>query len=144
MLVRTATLEDHDDVLELMQYLHASDQQLTDTVSLPKFIEILESSYFTITVAEIDNRIVGSCYINVIPNLTRNAASYAVIENVITHPDHRLIGVVKALISHAIEQAKADGCYKVMLLTGGDLSVQKFYKSCGMKNDVKTAFIKRW
>jgi len=142
--VRTAILKDHDAVVELMQYLHAGDPKLSENVSLPKFREILESRYFTIKVAEIDNRLVGSCYINVIPNLTRNAASYAVIENVITHPDHRLMGVGRTLVSNALERAKADGCYKVMLLTGGDSGVQQFYESCGLKSGVKTAFIERW
>jgi len=36
MLVRAATLEDHDAVVELMQYLHASDPKLSENVSLPK------------------------------------------------------------------------------------------------------------
>ena len=144
MRVRTAILKDHDAVVELMQYLHAGDSKLSENVSLPKFREILESRYFTIKVAEIDNRLVGSCYINVIPNLTRNAASYAVIENVVTYPDHRLMGVGKTLVLNALERAKADGCYKVMLLTGGDSGVQQFYESCGLKSGVKTAFIERW
>ena len=144
MLVRAATLKDHDAVVDLMQYLHASDPKLAKNVTMSKFREISESRYFTITVAEIENQLVGSCYINVIPNLTRNAASYAVIENVVTHPDHRLMGVGKTLVSNALEQAKADGCYKVMLLTGGDTGVQQFYESCGMKSGVKTAFIERW
>lgn len=144
MLVRTAVLQDHAAVVELMQYLHLSDPKLTENISLPIFTEILESKYFTITVAELNSKLVGSCYLNIIPNLTRKAASYAVIENVVTHPEHRLHGIGRNLVLHALDQAKADGCYKVMLLTGGDSGVQQFYKSCGMKSDVKKAFIKRW
>lgn len=86
----------------------------------------------------------GTCYINIIPNLTRRAAPYAVIEDVVTHPDFRRQGIGKALISHALKFAKTDGCYKVMLLTGGDQDVLDFYKSCGMKSGVKTAFVERW
>ena len=40
--------------------------------------------------------------------------------------------------------SKKDGCYKVMLLPGGDQKVQKFYESCGMKSGMKTAFLERW
>ena len=62
----------------------------------------------------------------------------------VTHPDFRHQGIGKALISHALKFAKTDGCYKVMLLTGGDQDVLDFYKSCGMKSGVKTAFVERW
>jgi len=144
MFVRAAILADHDGVIELMQYLNTSDPKLSETVSMPVFSKILESNSFTIAVAELNAKLVGSCYINVIPNLTRNAAPYAVIENVVTHPEYRRQGVGKALVSFALRQAKADGCYKVMLLTGRDKGVQKFYESCGMKSGVKTAFIERW
>ena len=144
MLIRSAQQSDRDAVLELMLYLNPDDPEITKTVSERIFTQILNSGCFKIYVAEKNSSVVGSCYINTIPNLTRNAAPYAVIENVITHPDHRRQGVGNALISHALKSAKTEGCYKVMLLTGGDLNVQKFYKACGMQDGLKTAFIKRW
>ena len=144
MLVRTATLEDHDRVMELMRFLQPNDPKLSEEKSQSLFSEIVNSRQFIILVAEKNERIAGSCYINIIPNLTRQAAPYAVIENVVTHPDFRRQGIGKALMVHALELAKTDGCYKVMLLTGGDQGVLEFYKSCGMKSSVKTAFIERW
>jgi len=144
MLVREATYEDHDVVIELMQHLNPDDPVLTDSISRGMFAEILESKNFTIMVAVKSTTIVGTCYLNVIPNLTRGALPYAIIENVVTHPEFRRQGIGKALISNALNLAKSAGCYKVMLLTGGDISVQKFYEKCGMQSGSKTAFVKRW
>jgi len=127
-----------------MRFLQPDDPNLSKNISQGIFNEILRSNCFTITVAELHNDIVGSCYINIIPNITRAAAPYAVIENVITHPKYRRQGVGRALVSHALNMAKRNSCYKVMLMTGGDDEVQSFYESCGMKRGLKTAFIKRW
>jgi len=142
--VRVATSLDLETVLALMQFLHPEDTHPPDTASQSVFKEILESGNFMITLAEINDEVIGSCYTNVIPNLTRTAKPYAVIENVVTHPDFRRRGVGKALVTDALERAKAAGCYKVMLLTGGDADVQNFYRSCGMTSQSKTAFIRRW
>ena len=144
MLIRVATQDDHDAVMELMQFLQPKDPVLCATESQSVFDEIIYSRSFTIFLAEESDHTAGSCYINVIPNLTRCATPYAVIENVVTHPDFRRRGIGKALVSHALGFAKTAGCYKVMLLTGGDQNVLDFYTSCGMKSGVKTAFVERW
>lgn len=144
MLIRTATQDDHDAVLDLMVHLNPDDPELSASTSHSVFSQILDSDSFTITVAVQDDSIVGTCYLNVIPNLTRRAAPYAVIENVVTHPDFRRRGIGKALITNALEDAKNQGCYKVMLLTGRDQKVQEFYTSCGMNSGTKTAFIMRF
>ncbi len=92
---------------------------------------------------ERDGALLGSVYLNIIPNLTRGAKPYAVIENVITYNAYRRKGVGKALMLHAIESAKQAECYKIMLLTGRDEEVQDFYSSCGFNKKGKQAFIYR-
>lgn len=106
MIVREATQEDHDAVIALMQHLQPDDPELSRAASLPIFTEITNSTHFIITVAEKSNTIIGSCFINIIPNLTRRASPYGVIENVVTHPENRRQGVGKALINHALSLAK--------------------------------------
>jgi len=142
--VRVATSKDLETILALMQFLHPEDQNPSATTSQSVFNEILESSNFTITLAEINAEVVGSCYINIIPNLTREARPYGVLENIVTHPEYRRQGIGRALVSDALERAKVADCYKVMLLTGGDADVQNFYRSCGMTSQSKTAFIQWW
>jgi N-acetylglutamate synthase-like GNAT family acetyltransferase len=144
MLVRTATEGDCGVVQNLLKYLNPEDSEISEVEFRSLFSQILKSDSFIITVAELHNSVVGTCYLNIIPNLTRSASSYAVIENVVSHPDIRRQGIGSALISNALEIAKGKGCYKVMLLTGRDKEVQKFYESCGMESGTKTAFIVRF
>ena len=93
-----------------MRFLQPNDPKLSEEKSQSMFSEIVNSRQFIILVVENNERIAGSCYINIIPNLTRYAAPYAVIENVVTHPDFKRQGIGKALMVHALELAKTDGC----------------------------------
>ena len=144
VIIRTAIESDHDAVLDLLQYLNPDDPPVPDKVSRKTYSQILEADNFTIAVAEIDQVIVGTCYLNVIPNLTRNCSPYGLIENVVSHPDYRRQGIGQALIKHALALAYEKDCYKVMLLTGRDENVHQFYESCDMKSGKKTAFIARF
>ena len=84
--------------------------------------------------------LVGSVTLVVIPNLSRGAAPYALIENVVTHADHRRRGIGRALLHDAARRAWAEGCYKVMLMTGATRpSTLAFYRSAGFTQD-KTGF----
>ena len=89
-------------------------------------------------------QLIASCNLAVIPNLTRGGRSYGVIENVVTHADHRGRGHGQAVVRHAIEQAWGQGCYKVVLTTGRkDPAVWAFYERCGFDADNKRAFVIR-
>ena len=87
------------------------------------------------------DRLVGTCTLTVIPNLTRNGRSYGIIENVVTDERHRRQGIGKALLQAALERAWTAGCYKVTLTTGSRRpETLAFYEGAGFRRDVKTAF----
>ena len=89
-------------------------------------------------------QLIASCNLAAIPNLTRGGRSYGVIENVVTHADHRGQGHGQAIIRHAIVQAWAAGCYKVVLTTSRkDPAVWAFYVRCGFDSGDKRAFVIR-
>jgi GNAT superfamily N-acetyltransferase len=91
-----------------------------------------------------DGRLVASCNLAVVPNLTRGGRSYGVIENVVTQAEHRGQGHGQAVIAHAVEQAWAAGCYKVVLTTSRkDPAVWAFYERCGFDSGDKRAFVIR-
>jgi GNAT superfamily N-acetyltransferase len=85
--------------------------------------------------------LIASCNLAVIPNLTRGGSSYGVIENVVTHADHRDQGHGQAVVRHAIDQAWGAGAYKVVLTTSRkDPAVWAFYERCGFDSGDKRAF----
>lgn len=91
-----------------------------------------------------EGRLIASCNLAVIPNLTRGGRSYGVIENVVTEAAHRGRGHGQAVIQHALGQAWASGCYKVVLTTSRkDPAVWAFYERCGFASGDKRAFVIR-
>lgn len=91
-----------------------------------------------------EGRIVSSCVCVVIPNLTRNARPYALIENVVTHSGYRCRGYATECLAYAEKIAAQANCYKMMLLTGAkEASTLAFYKKAGYRDADKTAFV-RW
>ena len=89
-------------------------------------------------------RLAATAYLNVIPNLTRSASPYAVIENVVVDEPLRRTGVGKQIIGATLQAAWNAGCYKAMLLTGSQhASTHAFYRACGFTADEKTAYVAR-
>lgn len=143
MRIRSATMQDHEAVMGLMQFLHPDDPTTPASDSSAIYTDIIRSPNLVLLVAEQAGALLGSCYLNVIANLTRGGAPYAVIENVVTHPDFRKQGIGRQLMQHAVQLAAERQCYKIMLLTGRDESVQSFYLKCGFTRGAKTAFVMR-
>lgn len=97
---------------------------------------------YHLLVLEADGLPVSSVTLIIIENLTHNMQPYAVIENVVTHAQHRGKHYASALIRRAREIAKSRGCYKIMLMTGSKKeSTLRFYKNCGFDPDAKKAFL---
>ncbi|MDR0301017.1 MAG: GNAT family N-acetyltransferase [Treponema sp.] len=101
-------------------------------------IEKYNIKYF---IAKDDGKVIGSCYICVIPNLTYNGKSIGYIENVITDENYRRKGIAKKLMEMAVEYAKQEGCYKVVLQSGMKRKeAHKFYESIGFSGESKKAY----
>ena len=79
----------------------------------------------------------------IIKNLSRGASPYALIENVVTHPEYRNRGIGTRLLKRAKEMARENGCYKIMLLTGRRDAIP-FYEKAGFNRSSKTGFIIRF
>ena len=99
---------------------------------------------YHLLVGEQNGCVVSSVTLVVVENLTHNMHPYALIENVVTHANHRSKGYASALMTHAVGLAAKAGCYKVMLLTGSRQDgTLRFYERCGFNRNDKLAFI-RW
>lgn len=143
MQIRLAENEDYEQLSGLLRQLNPADPAASRN-ELETFQEIIASSHLSLIVAEDDGVLRGSCYLNVIPNMTRGGRPYAVIENVITDSGYRNRGIGAALMDWAIEMAWEQNCYKVMLMSGRkDESVHAFYKKCGFDAEEKQAYVRR-
>ncbi|MBB3607246.1 GNAT family N-acetyltransferase [Rhizobium sp. BK602] len=140
MVIRPAAAGDLPTLLALYRHLNPGDPELEPALAEDRFAEMLAHPGMTIFAAFIGTIAVSSVTLAVIPNLTRGAASYALIENVVTHAEHRQRGHARVLIRKAIETAWDKNCYKVMLLTGSkNPATLRFYANCGFSQD-KTGF----
>lgn len=74
-----------------------------------------------ILLLEVDGEVIGATYLNLIPNLSRGAQPYAVIENVVIAKERRGQKLGRRLMDGTLDRAWAAGCYKAMLQTGSKL-----------------------
>lgn len=140
IVVRAAAREDLAAVLSLYRHLNPADPILSSETASSTFAAMLAHPGMTLLVAGSGDTLTSTITLIVIPNLTRGAASYALIENVVTDPNHRNRGHAGALIRHATDLAFQAGCYKVMLLTGStEQATLDFYRGCGFVQN-KTSF----
>ena len=142
MEIRELAKTDLQPLLELSTHLHRADSPLPAPQTVQKVWNQIQSNncfkYFGLFE---NNQMVSSCTLTIVPNLTRNCRPYGLIENVVTHAEHRGHGYAKALLKHSLEYAWGQGCYKVMLLTGRkDKAVLRFYESAGFDRHAKQAF----
>jgi GNAT superfamily N-acetyltransferase len=139
---REARADDLEAVLRLYRQLHPNDPVLEDGADAASFERILGSPGLHLLVLERDGAVVATTYLNVIPNITRSASPYAVIENVVVKESLRGTGLGKEIMDRTLEAAWEAGCYKVMLQTGSrNPATHAFYRACGLSADVKTAYV---
>lgn len=142
MSVREIVRDDLDALLELYTYLHDNPIPETSESLASLWESILADDKHHIIVAEYDGKIVSSCVCVIIPNLTHGQQPYALVENVVTHPEYRGRGIATACLDHAKELAQKNNCYKLMLMTGSKKeSTLRFYERAGYNSKDKTAFI---
>lgn len=137
---RPARADDLDGVLALYRQLHPADPPVPD--ARDTFTTILDRPGLHLYVLVDGDTIVATTYLNLIPNLTRGGAPYAVIENVVVDEARRGTGLGKQIMAATLQAAWDAGCYKVMLQTGSRReSTHAFYRRCGFDPEEKTAYV---
>ncbi|MFS8112704.1 GNAT family N-acetyltransferase [Rhizobium jaguaris] len=140
IVIRPAAAGDLPTLLALYRHLNHDDPDMDSRLAEDRFATILAHPGMTIFAAFEGDLAISSGTLVVIPNLTRRGASYALIENVVTHADRRQRGHARALIETAVATAWEQNCYKVMLLTGSkEPETLRFYANCGFSQN-KTGF----
>jgi GNAT superfamily N-acetyltransferase len=133
---RVANQSDLADLLALYKHLTSTDLPATLESQKQTFKEMLSHPGLSVIAGRLGDKLVTSCTLMVIPNLTRGCASYAVIENVITHTDFRGMGIGEKIMKQAIQRAWDAGCYKVMLMSGSqNIKAHAFYQRLGFQKN---------
>lgn len=142
MIIREVKESELEELLNLYGYLKSDDILEKNNETIIVWENILEYKNQHIIVVEIDEKIVSSCVVTIIPNLTHNSRPYAVVENVVTDLNYRKQGLATACLDYAKSLAIKENCYKLMLLTGSKReSTLKFYEKAGYNRNDKTAFV---
>ncbi|WP_221642989.1 GNAT family N-acetyltransferase [Nostoc sp. 2RC] len=143
--VRLIAREELQQLLALYQHLNPVDAPLpADDVLESIWNKILSDSHLYYIVADIGGELVATCNLTIIPNLTRGARPYGIIENVVTHSNYRRQGFATRVLHYALDLAWQQKCYKVMLLTSSKSEdTLRFYERAGFQRGIKTGFIAR-
>jgi GNAT superfamily N-acetyltransferase len=138
--VRKAKSTDLPQILDLYIELQPLDPPIDASKAITVFEQAISCGvvYF---VAENDGQIVGSCYISIIPNITRQCSPIGFIENVVVASEYQRRGIGRKLMNAAVKYAENQGCYKVTLQSGiKRVDAHEFYESIGFDGDSKRAF----
>jgi GNAT superfamily N-acetyltransferase len=112
-------------------------------VSAEAFHAVLGHPGTTVFGAEGAGHILGMATLHLLPNVTFAGRPYGLIENVVTHPDHRRRGIGRAVLQAALDHAWAASAYKVMLMTGPARNAVGFYEAVGFCSEDKHAMVMR-
>ena len=141
VVIRAARPDDLAGMLDLYQHLNPEDARVDDASAAASWAALLGSDLIRLLVAEVEDALVASCMLVIMPNITRGARSFALVENVVPHATHRRQGIGRAVLAAALDAAWQAGCYKVMLATGSRQgSTWRFYEGAGFTRATKTHF----
>ncbi len=132
--IRKATQKDIPRILELYEELTEEKQNLSPDTIKRVFGEIAAMPNQEFLVAEKDGFIVGTMFLQIIPNLSHHARPWAAVENVVVDSRYRRLGIGRLLTEHVLNRCREAGCYKVQLLSNKKRhEAHQFYRSLGFE-----------
>lgn len=142
MGVRFAQYNDFEGIMKLYEFLVEEDERGEECKMRRIWDDIMQHrDTYRYAVAEENGVVVTACNITIVQNLTRGGRPFAVIENLITHPEVRRKGYGRAAVEMLLDYAKQKNCYKVMILSESHRNeAHEFYRSLGFDGDVKRGF----
>lgn len=131
-MIALARPADAAELLALYRHLVSDDPVLDVASAQERLAQLALYPGSGVFVRRAEGVMVASVTLIVIPNLTRQGRPYALIENVVTHADHRRQGHGAAVMQAAIDAAWRAGGYKILLMTGSrDPGTHRFYEGLG-------------
>lgn len=140
LTLRPLTFADFPDAVRLYAELSGGQPISHDPAH---FAQLLAQPGTTLWGAEHAGRIEAMATLHVMVNMTWSGRPYALVENVITSAAFRGKGLGRAVMQRLIADARQQGAYKIMLLTGKARGAAGFYAALGFDGDEKQAMILR-
>jgi GNAT superfamily N-acetyltransferase len=89
---------------------------------------------YTLYVAELDGKIVGTFALLVMDNLGHLGAPSGIVEDVAVAPAFHSYGIGRAMMAFAVDRCRDKGCYKVMLSSNAKRErAHLFYQKIGFE-----------
>jgi ribosomal protein S18 acetylase RimI-like enzyme len=130
----TARSADVPRLVELLGILFAQEAELSpEPDKQRRALELIlaDPSRARIYVARDGGKVIAMAALHFTTS-TAEGGRVAGLEDCVVHPEHRRKGVGEKLLGHVLEQAKAEGALRVMLLTDGDnVRAQALYRKLG-------------
>lgn len=143
MDIKEAGHNDLEQLLELYTHLHNNPKPPVNTEISGIWEGIIGDKNHHIIAGFDEGKIISSCVLIIVPNLTHSQRPYGLIENVITHSKYRGKGYGTAILNFAGDIAYRENCYKLMLMTGSkEEGTLCFYEKAGYNRTDKTGFVK--
>ncbi len=140
--IRIARQDDLVPLLELYRHLNPEDSPSHADAFRKSWDTIQErDDLFRVYVADIGGALAASCFLALVPNLSRGGRSIGLIENVVTVPEQRNRGYATMVLREAIACAWERECYKVMLMSGiKRTGAHRLYEKLGFTRNTKFAY----
>lgn len=93
---------------------------------------IKQYPFYHIYVATAEEKIIGTFTLIICDNFGHGGLNFAIVENMIVHPDCERMGIGKKMMDEAMRIATENGCYKLMLSSNKTRkNAHAFYDSLG-------------
>jgi GNAT superfamily N-acetyltransferase len=134
MAYATACAADIPQLVELLGILFTQEAELSpDALKQRRALEMIldDPARARIYVARAGDRVIAMAALHFTIS-TAEGGKVAGLEDCIVHPAHRRKGIGGKLLGYVLEQARAEGALRVMLLTDGDNTrAQALYRKLG-------------
>lgn len=142
-MIRPADTSDIAALQALYRHLIADEEGADPATAAQRLSALSALPGSCVLIAHDGDTPVATVTLIIVPNMTRQGAPYAFIENVVTHADHRGRGHAKALLAAAEARAWDAGCYRIMIISGNhNTTAHSAYAAAGYAAS-KTGFQKR-
>lgn len=133
--IRKSTENDLPEILRLYSQPDLDNNKVLSVEDAKKIFEKI-SVYpsYTIFVALLENKIVGTFALLIMDNLAHMGSPSGIVEDVAVDPLHQNQGIGKAMMNFAFKICEESGCYKLVLSSNiKRKNAHKFYESLGFK-----------